>query len=74
VAHSVDVTDDEDVIEYAKIAVGREHGLSAPQARRLVGSTLRELHADAGAMAQELDIEDPYTPEPGQGRDGLRST
>jgi hypothetical protein len=65
----VNVTDD-DLIEYAKIAVGREHGLSPPQARRLVGSTLRDLHADAATMAGELGIEDPYTPEPGQARDG----
>jgi len=62
--------DADELVEYAKIAVGREHGLSAPQARRLVGSSLRELHADATTMAQELAIDDPYTPEPGQTRDG----
>jgi hypothetical protein len=34
------MTDDE-TVEYMKSAVGREHGLSAPQARRLVGTSAR---------------------------------
>jgi hypothetical protein len=63
-----DVSDDE-LIEYAKVAVGREHGLTEAQACRLVGSSLKELHADAATMAGELGVEDPYQPEPGRARD-----
>jgi hypothetical protein len=55
------VTDNE-LIEYAKVAVGREHGLTEAQARRLVGSPLNVLHADAATMAGELGVESPYAP------------
>lgn len=52
------VTDDE-LIEYARINVGREHGLTSEQAHRLVGSTLGDLHDDARVMAKELGVRDP---------------
>lgn len=56
-----DVTDNE-LIDYAKVAVGREHGLTEAQARRLVGSSLNVLHADAATMAGELGVENRYAP------------
>jgi hypothetical protein len=37
------------------------------QSARLVGSTLKTLHADASVMAGELGVDDPY--EPPQARD-----
>jgi hypothetical protein len=53
--------DDEqaELVAYARVAVGREHGLTAEQSRRLVGRSLTELHGDARAMAQELGVRDP---------------
>jgi hypothetical protein len=61
--------DRDELLEYARIAVGREHGLSEAQARRLVGGSLRELHADAAQMASELGVDDPHPTDQGQARD-----
>jgi hypothetical protein len=47
------------LVEYAKLAVGREHGIPESDARRLVGSTIGELHSDAKALARELNLHDP---------------
>jgi hypothetical protein len=49
-----DALDDQALIDYAKLAVGREHGLSDSEARRLNGSTIAALHRDATAMCKEL--------------------
>jgi predicted transcriptional regulator len=42
------------LLDYAKLAVGHEHGLSDNEARRLNGRTVDELHRDATAMCREL--------------------
>jgi hypothetical protein len=54
---------------YLRVAVGREHGLSEAQSRRLVGSTLKALHDDAATMANELGVDDPYPADQGRSRD-----
>jgi hypothetical protein len=51
--------DDNETAAYLRERVGAEHGLSAAQSRRLRGTTVAELHADAKAMAKELDVIDP---------------
>jgi hypothetical protein len=50
---------DDETLNYLKQSIAREHGLSEAQSRRLVGSTLRDLHADAVEMAKELGLRDP---------------
>jgi hypothetical protein len=50
---------DDDLLAYAKTAVGAEHGLSAAQSKRLKGTTPADLHADAKAMVRELGLVDP---------------
>jgi hypothetical protein len=50
---------DNGLLALAKTAIGAEHGLSAAQARRLVGSSAAELHDDAKRMAKELGQPDP---------------
>jgi hypothetical protein len=57
--YTPDVADDEELLDYAKRAVAREHGLSERDAHRLVGTTLRELHADARNFAREVGAHDP---------------
>jgi hypothetical protein len=47
------------LLEVAKVAVGREHGLDEPAARRLAGSSVEELHRDAASYARELGVADP---------------
>jgi hypothetical protein len=58
---------DDETMAYLRAAVAREHGLTEAQSRRLVGSTLKTLHADASVMATELGVDDPH--ESGQARD-----
>jgi hypothetical protein len=50
------VGDDGDLIGYVKTKVGEAAGLTEAQARRLTGSTLREIEADAKTMAKELGL------------------
>jgi hypothetical protein len=50
---------DEKIVGYAKLQIGREHGLDEAASRRLAGSTADELHADANAMAREVGAYDP---------------
>jgi hypothetical protein len=50
---------DDELVEHAKESIGRAHGLSAAQSKRLVGSTSEALHADARVMASELGVTDP---------------
>ncbi len=47
------------LLEYVRVTVGREHGLDEAASRRLSGSTIDELHADARALAQEIGVRDP---------------
>src|SRR5262249_22080722 len=62
-------TVDDGTMTYLRAAVGREHGLTEQQSRRLVGSTLKALHDDAASMATELGVDDPYATDQGQARD-----
>jgi hypothetical protein len=55
----VDDDDRDALLEYARRAVAREHGLSERDAHRLVGTTLRELHDDARNFAREVGAYDP---------------
>jgi hypothetical protein len=50
---------DNELIALARIEVGRQHGLTAAQSARLVGDNAQALHADAKAMAKELNVLDP---------------
>jgi hypothetical protein len=54
------------LLAYARLAVGREHGLDDNAARRLTGASVDELHADAASYARQLGIVDPSV----QSRDG----
>jgi hypothetical protein len=54
-----DVDNDAKLVAYAKLQIGREHGLDETDSRRLAGNTADELHADARAMARELGVTDP---------------
>ena len=47
------------LLEYAKLSVGREHGLDEAASRRLVGTSVDELHRNAKAMAKEVGAYDP---------------
>jgi hypothetical protein len=50
-----DAFDDQaELIAYAKVALGHQHGLTDAESRRLNGSTVDELHRDARAMCREL--------------------
>lgn len=49
---------DDETLDYVKVAVGREHGLSEGQARRLRGATVSALRDDARAMRRELGLDD----------------
>jgi hypothetical protein len=53
------MADDPALLEAAKESIGRTHGLNAVQSARLVGASAQELHADAKAMARELNVYDP---------------
>lgn len=44
-------------LEVARLELALEHGLTKAQARRLAGSTVEELTADAAEYAKELGIE-----------------
>jgi hypothetical protein len=59
--------DQAEFLEYARKAVGAEHGLTEAQAARLRGTTLSALRDDAAAMRSELGLE--ALEEPGQQRD-----
>jgi hypothetical protein len=65
--------DDVETLEYLRVAVGREHGLSEAQSRRLVGSSVKALQRDAREMARELGLPDPTVqPRSGDGRYSTR--
>jgi hypothetical protein len=66
---SMDEDANAQLIAYARIAVGAEHGLDPVASRRLVGADVEALHRDAAAMATELGIVDPTKqPRDGGGR------
>jgi hypothetical protein len=50
---------DSELVEAAKRDIAAQHGIPSGRAHRLVGSTASELHADARALAKELDVLDP---------------
>ena len=59
---------DHELLNYVRVAVGREHALTEAQSRRLNGTTLDELHEDAKRMNLELGKQDPTLPA--RGADG----
>lgn len=63
-------------LSYARLEVALEKGLTATQAKRLVGSTREELEADADELVKDLGVANgPKSPKPNpaQGR-GEEST
>jgi hypothetical protein len=58
------VDNDDELLQYVKVAVARDHGLSDGQARRLTGQSLREIEADARRMRRELGLDPLDEPQP----------
>jgi hypothetical protein len=51
----------DELIGLAKVTIAHQHGVPEHQAHRITGSSPRELHDDAAALAREIGVHDPTT-------------